>query len=319
MVRGNRVKEVAFLVAVSSAIELVRIAQSGHPDASHHELLRIFLEAQSGRHPGSSDQVCGAIHGYSSNVVAFLMAAVSSAIPLVAFLYELLVWATYSFYREISWTRRSALVGLLLRLVVVALSWGLVSAIAFRFCDNDDKQTGIELLYMIAGFAYLGVHLLRKTRQDEVVGIDNVPFYGSRALEGKVMAITGANNGIGFESARQLAAQGATILMLCRNPKRAYQAIKDIRELQIRKHAEDPQKYPTKAIAKEQLIFVPFDLSDISSIRTAATTIEKLLESRAAEIELPRDSCVLDALICNAGTSMDDGILCSQSQITNVG
>ena len=318
MVRGEYSKEVAFLVAVSSAIELVRIAQSGHHGASHHELLRIFLDAQSG-HPGASDKVCGAIRGYSSKEVAFLAAAVSSAIPLVAFLYGLLVWATYSFYREISWTRRSALVGLLLPLIVVALSWGLVSAIAFRFCNEGEKQTGVELLYTIAGFAYLGVHLLQKTRQDEVVGIDNVPFYGSRALEGKVMAITGANNGIGFESTRQLAAQGATILMLCRNPKRAYQAIKDIRELQIRKHAEDPKKYPTKSIAKEQLIFVPFDLSDISSIRSAATTIEKFLESRAAERKLPRDSCVLDALICNAGTSMDDRILCPQSHITNFG
>ncbi len=43
-------------------------------------------------------------------------------------------------------------------------------------------------------------------------------------LDGKVAVITGANSGIGFEAARGLLAQGAAVLLACRNPRRALAA-----------------------------------------------------------------------------------------------
>ncbi len=88
---------------------------------------------------------------------------------------------------------------------------------------------------------------------------------------GKCFVITGANTGIGFEISRVLSARGARVIMACRSKEKAEQAIARLK--QVNPEAE--------------LAFLPYDQSDLESIREAANQLAA--ESR------------IDALINNAG------------------
>lgn len=73
-------------------------------------------------------------------------------------------------------------------------------------------------------------------------------------LQGKCALITGANSGIGFETARVMAEKGAQVVLACRNESKAIQAMSKIRE-----------RSPAA-----QLHFLPLDLSSLQSIRDMA-------------------------------------------------
>ncbi|XP_043667672.1 retinol dehydrogenase 13-like isoform X2 [Vespula pensylvanica] len=53
-------------------------------------------------------------------------------------------------------------------------------------------------------------------------------YEGEENLEGKVIIVTGANSGIGKETARAFAARNAKVILACRNKERCEQARKDI-------------------------------------------------------------------------------------------
>ncbi|KPK16300.1 MAG: short-chain dehydrogenase [Myxococcales bacterium SG8_38] len=91
-------------------------------------------------------------------------------------------------------------------------------------------------------------------------------------LSGRVMVVTGANSGIGYEAARALARHGAEVVLACRSGEKAEAAAGRIR-------AESPSA---------SLEIVPLDLADLASIRAFADTL-RARKSR------------LDALINNAG------------------
>lgn len=88
---------------------------------------------------------------------------------------------------------------------------------------------------------------------------------------GKCFIVTGANAGVGFETARVLAARGARVLLGCRTKERAEEAITRIKRL----------------TPNANLAWLPLDLGDIEAVRAAAVTAS----------EEPR----IDALINNAG------------------
>lgn len=87
----------------------------------------------------------------------------------------------------------------------------------------------------------------------------------------KTVLITGANTGIGYDTARVLAERGANILLGCRSEEKANEAIDKIKSI--------------KANAKVK--WVPLDLSSLSSIREAADQVNREEQ--------------LDILINNAG------------------
>lgn len=96
----------------------------------------------------------------------------------------------------------------------------------------------------------------------------------SRDLLGRTMLVTGANAGIGYWCAEQLAARGARILLGCRSPERAATAVTAIRE-----QAPDAD-----------LRVLPLDLGALDSVRSAAAGIGERI----------------DAVICNAGVKAAD-------------
>ena len=88
----------------------------------------------------------------------------------------------------------------------------------------------------------------------------------------KIALITGANKGIGFETARQLAAQGMTVLVSARDTQRGRAAAGALRE------------------GGADARFVQLDVTDATSVRRAADWVEA---------ECGR----LDVLVNNAGTA----------------
>uniref|UniRef100_A0A182PZY6 Retinol dehydrogenase 14 n=1 Tax=Anopheles farauti TaxID=69004 RepID=A0A182PZY6_9DIPT len=97
-------------------------------------------------------------------------------------------------------------------------------------------------------------------------------FTSTRKMEGKTVVITGANSGIGKETARDLAKRGARVIMACRNMETAKQAQDEI----------------VKETGNKNVTVLKLDLSSQSSIREFAA-------------EIVRTVSKLDVLIHNAG------------------
>jgi NAD(P)-dependent dehydrogenase (short-subunit alcohol dehydrogenase family) len=92
---------------------------------------------------------------------------------------------------------------------------------------------------------------------------------------GRVAVVTGANSGIGYETARALAAKGARVVLACRNEAKGRDA-----EQRIRSEATGVD-----------IRFEPLDLGALASVRAFA---EKLITNESR----------LDLLINNAGVMM---------------
>ena len=76
-------------------------------------------------------------------------------------------------------------------------------------------------------------------------------------LAGKTIVITGANSGIGLETARELARGGATIVMACRAPARAETARADI----------------LASVPGAKLELVRLDLASLAEVRACSDTL----------------------------------------------
>ena len=73
-------------------------------------------------------------------------------------------------------------------------------------------------------------------------------------LSGKIVIVTGANSGLGYEGARELARKGALVVLACRNPDKGRAALEAIR-------SEQPSA---------SLELMELDLASLASVRAFA-------------------------------------------------
>ena len=92
------------------------------------------------------------------------------------------------------------------------------------------------------------------------------------AQSGRIAVVTGANSGIGFHTARDLAAAGAHVVFACRDEQRATAAMRDVES----------------RVEGAVLEFIELDLAALDSVREFATTFRSRHDT-------------LDLLINNAG------------------
>jgi NAD(P)-dependent dehydrogenase (short-subunit alcohol dehydrogenase family) len=97
-------------------------------------------------------------------------------------------------------------------------------------------------------------------------------------MQGKTVVVTGANSGIGFETAAALAAMGARVLVTARNADKGRAAVAEISQ---RLHGD------------AQVQLVVFDLADLASVRRGAAEILDLAPQ-------------LDVLVNNAGLVLSE-------------
>jgi len=121
----------------------------------------------------------------------------------------------------------------------------------------------------IGFFKYVGTRNGKK-ESNEIWTIDNIPD-----LTGKVIIVTGANSGIGFEAAKEFARKGATTVLACRSMDKAQVALDQIL-------AEIPNA-PAE--------IMPLDLASLASVRQFAV-----------DFQAKHDR--LDVLVNNAGIMM---------------
>lgn len=106
---------------------------------------------------------------------------------------------------------------------------------------------------------------------------------------GRSFLVTGANAGIGFETARILAARGATVILACRDAERAEAAMNRI----------------LVDVPKAELSFQPLDLADLDQVREAAQAL----------LAGPR----IDVLVNNAGIMIPPKTLTRQGYESQFG
>lgn len=121
---------------------------------------------------------------------------------------------------------------------------------------------------------------------------------------GRVVIVTGANSGIGYETARALAAKGAHVVLACRTQAKAERAAASIAE-----QAADVATTVARDHLAERLEPAVLDLADLASVRAFADRVLSrhdridLLINNAGVMAVPERSETADGFELQLGTN----------------
>ncbi|XP_071511816.1 retinol dehydrogenase 12-like [Diadema antillarum] len=107
-------------------------------------------------------------------------------------------------------------------------------------------------------------------------------------MSGKTIIVTGANTGIGYETAKSLAQVGARVILACRSETKALEAIERMKKEHVEEKADANKARVKTKVDELDLEFMALDLGSLASTKSFA-------EAYRAK-GLP-----LHVLVCNAG------------------
>ncbi|MFN4252653.1 oxidoreductase [Deinococcus sp.] len=167
-------------------------------------------------------------------------------------------------HSELTASRKAALVAAgLVQAGLFAAAWGDLSLRRPEAVNGSQKAWQAGLFVNTLGpLAYLA-----RGRKGSAWTEANVPDQ-----TGRVVIVTGANSGLGLETARVLALRGATVIMACRNAQKAEKAAGGIRALN----------------PKGEVVLMTLDLGDLDSVKAFADAFRARYDR-------------LDILVNNAG------------------
>ena len=184
---------------------------------------------------------------------------------------------------------------LLYTLALPVLSYGIVLSVIYTDSSQDEvlSMLLLSVLVLIDGVC---VFILRKLYLVYVEGPK--PFQNTTLdfpMMDRVVLVTGANAGIGKETASQLLLAGATVIFACRSESKAKEAMEEIAVHLESDKAYSASNYPLipkpPSSVRERMYFLEMDLSDLESIRKS---VERFLKMNLK----------LHVLINNAGVMM---------------
>jgi NAD(P)-dependent dehydrogenase (short-subunit alcohol dehydrogenase family) len=250
----------------------------------------------------------GAASGGGVTIVNWWEMALLAAGPALAFLYALSAALFLPGWGECSFT--DVFPSLMPRNSL------LILAVAFSVnrSKNEPEEQGFRLLVAVCISGAASLYLLQQTRLYQIEGGPGPQTAANKAgasgagnkLEGKVMVVTGANAGIGKETARQLYWSGATVILACRSLERAAAARDDIISIPPSSHSisDDTTDSSGITIADEN---TPLQVkqSAAGKVEIQALDLSSLASVRQAAKELLKKFKTIDVLINNAGVMMD--------------
>jgi NAD(P)-dependent dehydrogenase (short-subunit alcohol dehydrogenase family) len=211
--------------------------------------------------------------------------------PLAAFIYGISVLGMYVGFHE--WTVAEKWPALAWRIALLGGALAITYGDRYAMAHGSDLPEDGRFFMTLVQSALLWIvsdYFMMETRLDDVVGgPDPRRQLKPDTLKDKIVLITGANSGIGKETARQLAELGTTkIILACRSPERGQEALEELRGYQNDKKI------------KTQYIVLQCDLGSFESVKSAVAE----LKNRQL-----RDIPKVDILVLNAGVMMNDHVI----------